>query len=221
MIIDLVRFDDLRDSFPRLFRTVSKVFGYTSGTYAVDLTKLSDFTRGELSAWIRTQREKKPPAPAPVVEPAAQPEPQPDMTEVLKEEQAARQKIADLTRAEQRLEQYAVEQGLERTHANAQAVADFIDASPAKGYWSREIIDAAIANRGPRGTNVLTWKPKEAPAPPPPAEPQEVLQDWQLPLDADERTMKNASVRALQDLIARRRKATNQMYVRKGHGASF
>jgi hypothetical protein len=69
----------------------------------------------------------------------------------------------------------------------------------------------------------LTWRKKEAPpAPEPVVEPAgEVLADWQLPLDADERKMKNATVNALQDLIARRRKATNQQYVRRDFISTF
>ena len=142
------------------------------------------------------------------------------MGEVLREEQTARQKSADLTRAEQRLEQYAVEQGLERTHANAQAVADFIDASPVHGYWSREIIDAAIQNLGPKGTNVLTWMPRTAPAPPEeqPAEPTEILEPWQLPLD--KAPTNKASAVQVKDWLARTREATGKYLRPRGSFSS-
>lgn len=235
MIIDLINFDDLRDSFPRLYRTVSKAFGYASGTYAVDISKLSDFTRGELSAWLRTQQEKKPPAPvvkpaepvapvAPVVK-REEPEAIKDAMDISKNDERRRveQQARDEDAFEARLEEWG-RSGLETTQENANAIVDWIKHHPQlKGYFSAQAADLAVAWLGQKGSNVLTWKPQvEAPqTPPQPEEPQEVLADWQLPLDADERTMKRASTKALLDLIARRRKATNQQYIRRGHGASF
>jgi hypothetical protein len=109
-----------------------------------------------------------------------------------------------------RLQQYADEQGLRDSQENANAVGAWLaengkTISPAN-------IDAAVAALAPN----LQWNP---PAPPP--EPTEVLEDWQLPIDADEYLMKRAPVKALQDLIARRRKATNQQYIRRGFGSAF
>jgi hypothetical protein len=234
VIIDLVSFDDLGDSFPRLYRTVSKFFGYTSGTYAVDISKLSDFTRGELSAWLKTQREKKPPAP-PVVEPAApvvkpvapvEPEAIKDAMDVSKNEERNRvaQQARDEDAFEERLREYE-RAGLEPTPENADKIVAFIKDHPQlKGYYSAQAADVAVAWLGPKGSNALTWKPQVEAKPPEPAEPaesQESLEPWQLRIDASEPEMKNASVRALQDLIARRRKATNQMYVRRGFSSTF
>jgi hypothetical protein len=121
-----------------------------------------------------------------------------------------------------RLEQFAVEQGLERTPANAAAVQQWLD-EHVKGYWSAAGVTAAVANL--KRANVLTWAaPKTAPAPPPPPEPVEVLADWQLPIDADEHMMKASTTKALLDLNLRRRKLTNQMVVgrnRRGFGTSL
>ena len=148
---------------------------------------------------------------APVVEPP-KPEPQVDIAaharEVVAREEAELKRLKDESRGIARLQQYSDEQGLEETPENLAAVQTFIN-EKVRGYWSQEIVDATIQNLGPRGTNVLTWKPKTAPAPPPPtpAEPSgEILQPWQLKIDATEQEMKAASVVALKDLIARRRK---------------
>ena len=101
-----------------------------------------------------------------------------------------------------RLQQYADERNLRDCQENADAVGAWLSEngkaiSPAN-------IDAAVAALAPK----LLWNPK---APP---EPAEVLENWQLPLDADEETQKRASVRALKDLVARRRAATTGKYIR-------
>ena len=218
MIIDLVSFDDLRD-FPRLYRTVSKAFGYTSGTYAVDLAKLSDFTRGELSAWIRTQREKKPQAPQPVAEPVApvvvkreEPEVIRELMDVSKNEERRRveQQARDEDAFEARLEEWG-RSGLETTQENANAIVDWIKQHPQlKGYFSAQAVDLAVAWLGPKGSNFLTWTPKTAPAPPPsePAEPQEILGalpdgSTQLPLDVDRFTLSRATKDQARDWLKR------------------
>jgi|HubBroStandDraft_6_1064221.scaffolds.fasta_scaffold02488_13 hypothetical protein len=113
------------------------------------------------------------------------------------------QRAADQARATQRLNEYA-EAGLEDTEANASAIRDFVNNSAVKGYWSVQIVDAAIANLG----NKLTWRKAEAPTPPP-AQPTEVLDtlpngEPQLSLDADARTMRAASITQLRDLDKRR-----------------
>jgi hypothetical protein len=136
------------------------------------------------------------------------------------ERRRVEQQARDEDAFEVRLREYE-RAGLEPTSENAGKIVAFIKDHPQlKGYYSAQAADVAVAWLGPKGSNVLTWKAKTAPAPPPAPEPTEVLQDWQLPLDADERKMKNASVPALQDLLKRRRAATNQQYVRRGSFSS-
>jgi hypothetical protein len=169
---------------------------------------------------------------APVVEPP-KPEPQVDIAaharEVVAREEAELKRLKDESRGIARLQQYSDEQGLEETPENLAAVQTFIDASPVKGYWSREIVDAAIQNLGPKGTNVLTWTPKTAPAPPQPpsepAEPQEVLGTLpdgttQLPLDVDQFTIRRASKEQARDWL-KRRNAGKLLRPRGGFGSSF
>jgi len=159
-------------------------------------------------------------------QPATPAEPLPEqikMSEVEAEQRQDIQRSGDVARATQRLKEWQ-DAGLEDTENNANLIRDFVNDSAVKGYWSQEIVDAAIANLGPgKGTNQLTWKPKEAPpALEPPPEPTEVLEGWQLPLDSDEYTMKRASVRALKDLVARRRKVTGKYLRPSGSfGSSF
>jgi hypothetical protein len=211
-----VNMDTLRESHPRLYRTVVKYhfnLRETSGEQEIDESRLSEFTRGELLDWRSAQ---------PALQSA---EPLPPQIDLDAEFKADLQRAADEARGLARLEQYCVEQGLERTPANAKAVQDFIDSSPVKGYWSREIVDAAIQNLGPKGSNVLTWTP-QALQPPPAPTPAPVVEylpngEPRLPLDIDERSMKSSSVPQLKDLVERRRAATNQRYIRRGHGASF
>jgi hypothetical protein len=75
------------------------------------------------------------------------------------------------------------------------------------------VVDAAISNLRDR----LTWRKIETTSAPPPTAPTgEVLADWQLPLDADERMMKKASTKALLDLNKRRRAATGQQQIGLG-----
>jgi hypothetical protein len=97
------------------------------------------------------------------------------------------QKIASDTEAyKNRLLQYVNEQGLEPTIQNAEAIKQWIKTNTSD-YKSSNNVDAAVKLLGPRGSNVLTWKAKEAPAPPPPApEPVVKLKDGsdQLPIDA-------------------------------------
>jgi hypothetical protein len=213
MIVDM---DILRELSPRLYRTVVKYhfnLRETSGQQEIDESRLSEFTRGELLDWLSAQ--PKPPAPVQPVEP------QLDLDAEFK---ADLQRASDQARGLARLEQFCEEQGLQRCPANAEKVQQWIDQN-LKGYWSQEGVDAAVLAL----KNELTWAPKTAPPPPPPPspaskqEPTEVLADWQLPLDADERTMRKASTKALLDLNQRRRKATNQLYVRRSgsRGASF
>jgi hypothetical protein len=151
-----------------------------------------------------------PPPPAPAVT-----EPQIDFAEVQREQEREIQTRADEAAARNRLNEYAAV-GLEDSQANADAITAWIRQN-ANGYFSGAGIDTAISNLGPRGTNVLRWIPKvEAPAPTPAAEPTEHLEPWQLRIDATESEMKKADVKALKDLLARRRAATGQQYIGRG-----
>ena len=147
-------------------------------------------------------------------------EPQVNMDELLREQQIEIEASTDKQRGINRLNEYAAA-GLGDTQANADAIRTWLNEN-LRGYLSEQGVDLAVQWLGPRGKNVLTWRPKEAP---PQAIPEpaggETLEPWRLPLDADERTMKAASVKSLQDLIKRRRSATNQKYVRRGGFSSI
>src|SRR5439155_13852832 len=133
--------------------------------------------------------------------------------EPLPSEQELLQKAADQVAGFTRLQQYAnMDEGLEPVPENASLVDLWISENK-KGYFSAANVDLAVQAL----RDILTWKQ----AAPPETEPKEVLQDWQLPLDATEAQMKKADVRALKDLISSRSVATNQVYVRKGHGSLF
>ncbi len=204
----LINLDKVKVSRPALFRNVAQQLGYTGdpfllvlGTREIRDDEIDLEVRRLLKIWVSTESEK-PAAPA---EPS---EPQIDMAEVLREEQADMKRAADQQQAVLRLKEWAVA-GLEDTQTNADLIKDFIEKSDVHGYLSREIVDAAVANLGPRGTNQLTWKPKEAPAPPPePAEPAELLSTLpdgtkQLPLDVDNATLRRASKDQARDWLAR------------------
>lgn len=226
--------DALRESSLRLHRTITRHTGCaTSGVVDVDSNRLPEFTRGELTGWLNGQKVAQssassapavqPEPPAPVQQPVEPPkvaEPLPPQIDIEKEFQADLKRAVDQKQGLDRLQQYVVEQGLAEDPANAAAIQQWLDEN-VKGYWSAQGVDLAIQWLGPRSKNVLKWAPKAAPPPPPPAAPTEILEPWQLPLDADEAMMKRASVRALKDLIERRRAASNQKYIRKGHAARF
>src|SRR6266581_4043823 len=160
----------LRESHPRLFRTVTKDLDLheTSGQVDIDLHKLSQFTRGEVFGWL-TQYEfnakaakraaTPPPAPAEPPKPVEPAEPQITMAEIEAEQRADLKARADEAAAVARADQYVNEQGLEPSDHNANAIKTWIGHNW-KGYFSSAGMDVAIANLGPRGTNVLRWIPK-------------------------------------------------------------
>ncbi len=208
----MIDFDALKSDERFLHTLLSRAVGFETGQHEVDLTviNIAPQYRFRLAQWV-------------VLHPAAEPvvdKPAPPPRDYAAEDRAALMQDVQKGRAIQRLEEWRGA-GLEDTENNANLIRDFVNKSEVKGYWSLEIVDAAIANLGPKGKNQLTWRKAESPPAPEPAEPTEVLEDWQLPIDASEQQMKRASVKALHDLIARRRKATNQQYIRRGHGASF
>jgi hypothetical protein len=165
--------------------------------------------------------------PEPVAEKPAVP--QIDFDETLREQQADIQRATNDAHAKQRLNEWAAG-GLEETDANFNLIKDFVLNSAAKGYWSREIVDAAVANLGPRGSNQLTWRKAESvappqPAPAEPAEPQEVLEplpngESRLPLDVDNRTLSRASKEQAKDWLARAN-AGKLLRPRGGFGSKF
>jgi hypothetical protein len=200
-----INLDLLKAFDEKMWQVVVYNIKQTSGTHEVDISDLpeSPANKMKLAEWSLKRT-------------AAQPaEPQINMMEVLREQEEGIQRSIDQQQGMARMEQYADQQGLERTPANGDAVAKWLNEN-LTGYLSSAGVDAAIQWLGPKGKNVLTWTPKTAPVESLAAPAGEVLADWQLPLGADERMMKASSVKALQDLIKRRRAATNQMYVRRG-----
>jgi hypothetical protein len=244
MIIDL---DALKVTNESLYLAVSRTLGFRHGEHSVSPHDFLPAVSRRLQDWFTAQTKiaatAKPAAPppvvvkpaAPVVKPAApapveppKPEPQVDIAaharEVVAREEAELKRITDESRGIARLQQYSDEQGLEETPENLAAVQTFIDASPVKGYWSREIVDAAIANLGPKGTGQLTWRKTEQPAPTP-AEPTEVLGilrngETQLPLDTSEAVLRKASLPQIRDWQSRKREADGMKYSRSVGGFS-
>lgn len=203
----IVNLDRLQQENPRLHRVLVRMcrLGDASGSVDINPAPLSEFNLGELQEFLKAESQPPPP---PVAERLSLSEMETDRTERLR--------LSDLERGLARLQQYVSEQGLAEDKANAAAVQEWLNAN-VKGYWSQQGVDAAIANLGPRGTNILIWKPKVVAPPPQPEEPKEVLGtlrngEPQLPLDASEQIMKKASVAQLKDLIDRRRK--EQPYIR-------
>jgi len=222
--------DKLKESAYDLFQIASRASGLKTGMCEIEIGDLKIFpeTRLRLAQASldqeakRTAAEKAAAAPPPEPPKPAEPlPPQINFKELEAEQQRDIKRRADEARAIARLNEWNAA-GLEDTQENADAIKQFVENSEVHGYWSSEIVDAAVQNLGERGTRQLRWrKAAPPPAPPAPAAPTEVLEPWQLPLDADERTMRKASTKALLDLNLRRRKATNQIYNHRGHGVSF
>jgi hypothetical protein len=212
----IINFDALKATDLDLYKIVTDWVGLAftgqDELQPVEIAALTPAMRRRLSDW----QAQQPPTRWPRLHHRPS-EPLPEqikMSEVEEEQRQDVQRSVDVARATQQLKEWQ-DAGLEDTENNANLIREFVNNSAVKGYWSSEIVDAAIANLGPgKGTNQLTWKPKEAPPAEPPPEPTEVLENWQLPLDSDEYAMKRASVRALKDLVARRRAATTGKYIR-------
>lgn len=136
------------------------------------------------------------------------------MDELLREQENDMKRAADQARATQRLNEYAAV-GLDDTQENAELIRDFVNSSAARGWWSREIVDTAIANLRDR----LTWRKVEAPPPPAPAESAEVLGNLpngepRLPLDVTDFVLRRASVAQIKDWQIRKRAAGGNRYIR-------
>ena len=196
--------DKLKTRFPALYKMAVVVAGQTTGICEVDLTRFRKESHKFLQECAASEQHI-------------------DLEAIEQEEQADLQRRADEAAATRRLDQYAAEQGLENTEANFALIKKFVAANTKTTYWSEQVVDLAIQSL----RDQLSWKPKEmAPSPSPEPEQQEVLESWQLPIDASERMMKASTTKALQDLIKRRRAATNQQIVRgrageQRHGSSF
>jgi hypothetical protein len=189
---------------PRIHRTVISQQGVPAiGLQEVDLNELGPYTKAELFDWL-AKTTLQPPLPQPT-------EPQPSMDEIIKEDQADRQKRADHAGGMARMEQYADEQGLERTSANGDAVADWLNEN-LRGYLSSAGVDAAIQWLGPKGTNVLTWTPKAAPPQPeqPAAEVLGTLPNGEPRLPLDVPPTNRASKEQIKDWLARTRESTGK-----------
>ncbi len=211
----IINFYALKATDPGLYKIVADQAGLAfTGQYEfqpIQFAALAPTTRRRLSDWKAHQPVE--PTPDTASETTVVDKPVPPPRDYGAEERAALMKDVQKGRAIQRLKEWQ-DAGLEDTENNANLIRDFVNNSAVKGYWSSEIVDASIANLGPKGTNQLTWrKALPPPAPEPPTELTEVLEPWQLPLDADKYAMKRASVKALHDLIARSRKMTGK-YIR-------
>jgi hypothetical protein len=197
----IVNMDLLRKNLPRTYRTVCRDLDLFLPSEEIDIDlndrRLASFSRGELTAFYATQKQKtqQPAPPPPVVEP---PKPAPELPEQISmadleaENQRDIQARADTAAAVNRLNEYAAV-GLEDTPENVQLIKDFVNNSAVK-YWSSEIVDVAIKALG----NTLSWRKEAPPAPTPVVEPVEVLGNLpngepRLPLDIDNSTLRRAS----------------------------
>jgi hypothetical protein len=211
-----IDFDALRKFNYNFFHRISAVFQHTHGAYAVDVTRLGQEDGERLTEFVRdinkqremkeAERQRKIDA-AKEVE-AAEQKRKADAGKQAEAEATERQRKikADRQAGERRLLQYVSEQNLADTIENSKVIAKWLDENT-HSYVSPANIDAAIKILGPRGTNVLMWKPKVAPAPPAPTPPPIRYLDTgepELPLDAGEVQMRAASVAQLKDLSKRR-----------------
>jgi len=210
MILDL---DKLSVSDPSLYAAVSITLGPARGQLQVALADFPLPTRRRLSDWWVIQKQKQSLAPDIAAAPPAPVETAPQ--EPLLSEQELLQRATDQTRGLARLQQFVDEQGLEDSPQTASLVDVWL--TERNLFWSAANVDKAVLSL----KNVLRWKQKVEPLPPAPAEPTtEALENWQLPIDADEYAMKKASVKALLDLNHRRRQASGQMILGKNGQAN-
>jgi len=184
---------------PDIYKAVCDQTGHTGGIHDVEIEKLSlsKQKKFNLSLWSLNQHV----APPPEAE-----EPQLSMAQIEAEEKQDIQRRVDKARAIQRVNDYVRDAGLVESDANGKLIREWIE--NAGGHWTPELVDAAIIALN----NQLEWRSTE---PVPEPEKPEVLQPWQLPIDADKYQMKKASTKALLDLNQRRRKVTGQMILGK------
>jgi hypothetical protein len=210
----IVNMDLLRKNLPRTYRTVCRDLDLflPSDELDIDLNdaRLGSYTRGELTGWSLAQKKAQQPEivePPKAMEPPKPAEPLPpqiDFKELLKEEAADLQRAADTAGAKNRLQQLADEEGLEESDANVAAIKQFLQ-QHARGYLSEEGVNAAYANLGPRGQNILTFRVQAAALSPAP-EPVEVLgtlKDGSKQLPLDTVPNKHHTTAQLKDYLAR------------------
>jgi hypothetical protein len=145
--------------------------------------------------------------------------PQIDVAELDRERMADIQRRIHFAEAEARLAQFEREQGLVQDAHNQEKIIEYVNGSAVHGYWSREIVDAAILNLGPRGSNVLHWEPV-AVAPPPPAPVQTEklgkLPNGEMQLSILQPPHKAASTAQLKDYLSRYRAENRLQFTRFG-----
>jgi hypothetical protein len=228
-------FSHLRETNKLLYQNLARRIGVPNpiGTFVLDVDVFDAVTRLAIYQWLQryapepAASEPEPPKPSTRLTPprtAAPPEPAEEQIDIEAGFKADLQVRADEASAHARMNQYVVEQNLEPSDHNANAVAGFIRQT-LKGYWSAAGVDAAISNLGPRGTNVLRWSPKVAAPPlsPAPAQPAETL-GWcsdgkpQLPLQTPQSVLKSPSTSTaqIQDWLKRFRSANGLIYARNG-----
>lgn len=105
--------------------------------------------------------------------------------------------------AELRLQFWEQTHGLVRDEHNLRLLTEFVNNSTVRGYWSQQIADAGVSTL----RRQLHWEsPKKVVAPPPPAEPAEVLgtlPNGEPMLSLLHPPDKHASVAQLKDYLAR------------------
>jgi len=208
----MIRLDLSRLDY-HLFQIASRASGQKSGVVEIDINGLAlasetrfKFAQASADYEVVAEEARKKAAAPPPPPPAPEPLPeQIDMAALEDENQREMKARADQARATQRLTQYAAA-GLEDTQANSELIKDFVETSAANGYWSFEVVEAAIQNLGPKGSNQLTWKPKVVAALTSKSKPKpsEVLGklpngEDQLPLEISESRLRKASLIQVKD----------------------
>jgi len=186
----------LRQHDPALHGLVADKAGRDSGICEVEPTDFEFNTMQRLITFAKIQKDM--------------PVPAKNMSELEAEQKQDIQRRADKARAIQRVNDYVRDAGLVESDANGKLIREWIENT---GGWTPELVDAAIVALN----NQLEWRSTE---PAPESEKPEVLQPWQLPIDADKYQMKKASTKALLDLNQRRRKVTGQMILGKNAQAN-
>ena len=207
-----INFTKLEGAHPALCAIIRKeTHFYKYGFYLVDLDLLTNTAVAlDVKNFVERQQDSMPDLPPPPQPPA--PEPQIDFAELERDQRAQMDERA----ARAQLDQWVSEGNLEPCDFNLSLIRHYIT-TQAGDYFSADSVNAAVEALGPQGSNRLRWLALAPPQPAPPAPPVIVLTKLkdgttQLPLDADERTMKRAGVAQLYDLNARRREASKQQF---------
>jgi len=199
-----IHLDKLRQHDPALHGLVADKAERDSGICEVEPTDFQFNIMQRLITFAKAQKDM--------------PMPAKNMSELEAEQKQDIQRRVNKALAIQRVNDYVRDAGLVESDANGKLIREWIENA---GGWTPKLVDAAIVALN----NQLEWRTEPVPEPEKPEKP-EVLQPWQLPIDADEYLMKKASTKALLDLNQRRRKATGQMILGKNaqinrHGTIF